>query len=77
MSLTLWAYIKIVLALTIPIGTFAYARQYRINADCRTIQSMVSRRGDVDWELSHRQEYVQRSQAESQTIRRLLQDLDS
>jgi hypothetical protein len=72
-----WAFLKITLALAIPLSTVAYATQLRHQHDCQRIQSIVQKPGDLTWSLAHPREFLQRNRAEMRSLRPLLKDLDS
>lgn len=72
-----WAFLKITLALAIPLSTVAYATQLRHHNDCQRIQSIVQKPCDITWSLSHPRELLQRNRAEIRALRPLIHDLDS
>jgi len=72
-----WVHLKIILALTIPFSTIAYAREVRHENDRRQIQSTLQRRIDIQWTCGHPQDALKQDRAELQSLNRLLQDLDS
>jgi len=72
----LWSYLKISLSVIIPIAVGGYARQLRHQQDVRAVWFVVQQSADLQWELTHPQESLQRNQAEAKYIRRLVADLD-
>jgi hypothetical protein len=72
-----WAYVKITLALLIPVGAFAYARYHHFEDNCQRIERIVHSSSDVDWCLSHPRETRERGRAECQYLNALLKDLPS
>jgi hypothetical protein len=71
----LWAHIKTIVVLTIPLCTVAYAHQLRFDADCDRIQCIVKQPTDIQWSLAHRREVLERGRTEAQSLDRLLEDL--
>jgi hypothetical protein len=72
-----WAYLKIILAVTIPVSTFVYAREAQMESDRQRIESIVTKPINLRWSIDHPAEALQTDRAECQYLRHLLRDLDS
>ena len=72
----LWASLKLALALTIPVSTIAYARELRIQSDCRRIEQIVHSPGNLQLTLANRQQALEQNRDEMRHISALLDDLN-
>jgi len=73
----LWAYLKIVLSLAIPLCTIAYARELQRARDVQAIERTVQQPLSFQRSFAHPSEALRRDRAEIQYIQRLITDLDS
>ena len=71
----LWAYFKITLSVTIVLSTIAYARQRRIDDDCRQIRSVTLRPVEAPRDPAQRGESLSRYRAERGYLHRLFEDM--
>jgi hypothetical protein len=73
----LWAYLKIILSVAIPLCTIGYAREVQRAQDVRAIERTMQQPLSFQLSFSHPSETLRRDRAEIQYIRRLIADLDS
>jgi hypothetical protein len=72
----LWIYLKISLALAIPLALPLYARQVRHDHDMQAVEWDVRHPPNPQWALTHPRESIQAYRAEAKYLQELIQDLN-
>jgi hypothetical protein len=73
----LWAYLKISLAIAIPLSTLVYAREIRIERDVQAVKWDVQHPPTTQWAAAHPREALQADRAEQKYLRQLIADMES
>jgi hypothetical protein len=73
----LWAYLKIILSLAIPLCTIGYAREVQRAQDVQILERTMQQPLNFQRSFSHPSEALRQSRAEIQYIQRLIADLDN